>query len=270
MHLYNTQVTPFFSIITVCLNAGNELKKTIDSILHQSFFNYEIIIKDGGSRDASLNELPENKKINLIIKNDQGIYDAMNQALESARGQYVLFLNAGDYFFDNSVLKAFYEIIIRSNYPSVIYCNYMSSKQNIYIQSPVRLTRFFLFRTMLCHQVCMIKREMYYKYGNFNTNYKVDADFDFLLRLIIIGKESYKYLKKIGIYSTHGGFSIQNKSLGKNEVKNIRKLYFPKQYLFYSIFYLMTFPGLRDKIASGNGLLSKLYLKIVNLYNRLI
>ena len=111
---------------------------------------------------------------------------------------------------------------------------------------------------------------MYSKYGNFNTNYKVDADFDFLLRLIILGNESYKYLKKTGIYSTHGGFSVQNKSTGKNEVKNIRKLYFPKHYFIYSIFYLLTFPGLRDKIASGNGLFSKLYLKIVNLYNRLI
>ena len=94
-----------FSIITVCLNAGNDLLETVESTLKQSYSEFEIIVKDGFSKDESICKLPQDKRIHLVQKKDTGIYDAMNQGIEVAQGDYMIFMNAGDKFYDSEVLK---------------------------------------------------------------------------------------------------------------------------------------------------------------------
>ena len=77
-----------FSIITVCLNAGNDLLETVESTFKQSYSEFEIIVKDGFSKDESICKLPQDKRIHLVQKKDTGIYDAMNQGIEVAQGDY--------------------------------------------------------------------------------------------------------------------------------------------------------------------------------------
>ena len=93
-----------FSIVIVCLNPGDKLLPTVQSVLSQQYGNYEIVIKDGGSVDGSAKDLPADSRIKLIVDADTGIYDAMNQALPHMSGQYVLFLNCGDVLHDDQVL----------------------------------------------------------------------------------------------------------------------------------------------------------------------
>lgn len=262
-------MTPFFTIITVCLNAGEELEKTIISILKQKFQNFNIIIKDGLSNDDSFAKLPSSDKIIKVQKKDSGIYDAMNQALEYANGEYILFLNAGDLFYDDSVLGSFFDTITNNKFPALAYCDYTTTALGEYVQSPQKLTNFFLFRTMLCHQVCMIKRDYYNNIGHFNTNLRVDADYDFLLRLLIVNKGSYQHFQKLGIISSSYGFSYQNRDIAIKEVKEIRKRYFPNSYFMYIFLLALTFPSMRQRIANKNGIISKLYQRIVNVYNQL-
>ena len=89
-------MTPFFSIIVVCLNPGEKLLQTLQSIQKQEFRDYEIVLKDGGSTDGSLQELdPGQSGLHVVTKPDRGIYDAMNQAVEEAKGRFVFFLNCG-------------------------------------------------------------------------------------------------------------------------------------------------------------------------------
>ena len=105
---------PFFSIIVVTLNPGEKLSKTIESICSQSCGDYEVVVKDGGSRDYSLEELKARKKkeneadfwnrVEIYEEPDKSIYEGMNQATKHARGQYLYFLNCGDYFHDENVL----------------------------------------------------------------------------------------------------------------------------------------------------------------------
>ena len=71
-----------FSIITVCLNAGQDLLDTVQSTLGQTYENFEIIVKDGGSRDGSMEKLPADPRIRVVTRKDTGIYDAMNQAVD--------------------------------------------------------------------------------------------------------------------------------------------------------------------------------------------
>ena len=87
-----------FSIVTVCLNAGQDLIDTVNSTLGQSYDCFEILVKDGFSTDGSTEQLPEDERIRLIQKKDTGIYDAMNQAVEEALGDYLIFMNCGDRF----------------------------------------------------------------------------------------------------------------------------------------------------------------------------
>ena len=102
-----------FCIITVCLNAEKVLEKTILSVLNQEFNEYEYLIKDGCSYDSTL-RIAESytsafrKKgisYRIISQKDQGIYDAMNQAACAAQGEWILYMNAGDCFANNLVLK---------------------------------------------------------------------------------------------------------------------------------------------------------------------
>ena len=261
-------MTPFFSIITVCLNASESLLQTIDSVLMQKFIDFEIIIKDGGSTDGFFEKVPDDKRILKVQQKDTGIYEAMNQALEYANGQYALFLNAGDFFYDSSILGSFYEAIINNKTPGLIYCDYKTTGIGEYVQSPPKLTNFFLFRTMLCHQVCIIKREFYESLGYFDTTFRVDADYDFLLRLLIVQKAKYLHISMLGIISTSNGFSFQNKNLAKKEVEIIRKKYFKDKYSFYKTLLACTLPSLRGKLANRHGMISKFYQRSVNTYNR--
>ncbi len=262
------KIKPFFSIITVCLNAGEALQKTILSILKQDFKDFNIIVKDGFSHDHSFEKVPNDEKILKIEKKDSGIYDAMNQALDYANGNYVLFLNAGDFFYDKSVLSSYYDGIINNNFPTLIYSDYKTTDLEAYVQSPKRLTKFFLFRTMLCHQVCMVKRDFYDLIGYFDTSLRVEADYDFLLRLIIIEKVSYKHIQRLGIISTSKGFSFQNSDLAKREIRSIRKKYFPKEYGLYNFLLALTLPVFREKLVNKSGLLSKIYQRLINVFNR--
>lgn len=258
---------PFFSIITICLNAGNLLSKTIDSILIQNFIDFEIIVKDGGSTDGAISQLQKDPRLNVYIKNDKGIYDAMNQALTYARGKYILFLNASDYFYDSSILQTFYNCIIKNQNPSLVYCDFTRTNLNEYVQSPLKLSKFFLYRHNLCHQACMIKKDCYIKFGNFDINLKVCADHDFMLRILLLGHVNYKHIQKLGIISTSYGFSSQNNALGLQESNFLKKKYFKKMFLFYTTIYFLTFPILRKKIVESDGIFSVIYQRLVNFVN---
>lgn len=94
-----------FSIIVVCLNPGPKLNQTLDSILSQTYPDFEIIVKDGGSRDGSIETIREDRHIHLYQEPDHSIYEAMNQAVSHVTGDYILFLNCGDLFYDNEVLS---------------------------------------------------------------------------------------------------------------------------------------------------------------------
>ena len=111
--------TKFFSIIVVALNPGERLERTLRSILEQTFTDYEVIIKDGGSKDGSADFIKEEgilekyPQIRMITQPDKSIYDGMNQAVSYAEGKYVQFLNCGDLFYDKEVLKKTAEFILR-------------------------------------------------------------------------------------------------------------------------------------------------------------
>ena len=113
----------FFSLIVVSLNSGEKLKKSLESALSQSFTDFEIIVKDGNSTDDSFDragELLQDSRIKVYHESDQGIYDAMNQAVQYASGDYIYFLNCGDYLYDADTLKKVAEAIQKDGRENLI------------------------------------------------------------------------------------------------------------------------------------------------------
>lgn len=107
----NTSYRPKISVITVCFNAGDILEETIRSVISQTYDNLEYIIIDGKSTDNTHNLLNKYRNhINKIVSEpDNGLYDAMNKGLNIATGDYVNFMNAGDFFCNPNVIKRFIE-----------------------------------------------------------------------------------------------------------------------------------------------------------------
>jgi glycosyltransferase involved in cell wall biosynthesis len=269
---------PLFSIITVCLNAGPSLRATNDSVREQISGNFEHIVKDGGSKDDSVKELEMISRTGVatvISRQDSGIYDAMNQALEVTRGKYVLFLNAGDTFYAPDVLLTLAPFCVGADGPSLVYTDHVTNGKKKRVRSPPTLSRFFLYRTMLCHQVCFIRRKCFDELGGFDTALNIEGDFDFLVRLMLRPGARSQYVPIIGISSLGGGISSQPGMfpLMDREVTTVRKKYFHgTERLAWAALYVCTLPRLRRMIYRSPKLsaLKSIYLFCLNLCYELL
>lgn len=252
-----------FSIITVCLNAGDDLNLTINSILEQTFNDFEIIIKDAFSKDGSIETIPKDKRIRVIQSKDNGIYDAMNQGIENSQGDYLIFMNAGDLFYDNSVLEHLNIEISKSQceiYYGKNYCSDLKSFGNC----PPYIDKYFCYRSMICHQSMVYRRDVIQN-RKYDTEYKVAADKEWLI-YALVKKEIKPRFVPIVIAEYKGqGFSetIKGQELNAAENKRLIDCYYTKNERFiYKIKYLLTLPHIR-KLLIKNKRIHALYNKIV-------
>ena len=113
---------PLISVVTICYNAKNDLEKTILSVLSQTYQDIEYIIIDGGSTDGTVDIIHKysERLFYWISEPDKGIYDAMNKGMDRATGSWINFMNAGDTFCDNEVIKNIFGYNDLSDY-SVFY-----------------------------------------------------------------------------------------------------------------------------------------------------
>jgi len=221
---------PFFSIITVCYNAGNGLLRAIEELQAQTCSDIQYIIKDGGSTDGSFSEasalLREDSRAVLLSCADIGIYDAMNQALSYANGKYVYFLNCGDRFADSEVLadvKQYLEANTAND--TVIYGDFLLRGEKIL--QPQKINRFYLYRRPLNHQSAFFSREIFERQGGFDISFKVRADHEIMLRAYMGGSNFLKLDRVICFYEG-GGFSEreEQRAACANELIALRKRYF--------------------------------------------
>lgn len=266
-----------FSIVVVCLNPGEKLKQTVDSILRQTYTDYEIIVKDGGSRDGSIERLQKDGKIRLFTEKDTGIYDAMNQAVSHAEGEFILFLNCGDVFYGEEVLAeaAAYAAKAHENrggqaVPLVLYGNTYSEKSDVLIFSAPKITGFTCYRNIPCHQSCFYAAKLC-KQKPYRLKYRIRADYDhFLWCFYEAGAEMVHMDITVSSYEG-GGYSEspENRRRDKEEHKEITGTYMSRKALWgYQLMMLCTLAPLRSFLAENehfsriyHGLKEKLYGK---------
>ena len=205
-----------FSVITVCFNAGDKLTNTVKNILSQTERDFEVIIKDGGSKDGSLETLPKDERIKVFDEKDSGIYDAMNQAVSHASGDYVIFMNCGDEFYDGDVLKKAGEFI-KANPDRKIYYGdaYFCNAKEI-ISQPPEITESICYRHMPNHQSCIFDRTLWDDDG-FELKYKIRADYDFFLRSYFVKNIRPAYLGITVASYEGGGYSETSENRKRNQ-----------------------------------------------------
>ena len=217
-----------YSIITVCLNAITHIHRTAESLTQQNYTNFEWIVIDGGSTDGTLDILEEYKDLIsvLVSEPDKGIYDAMNKGILHAKGQDLLFLNAGDSLYDPKTLSS----LDRSSNFELIVGNLFLTQTRTVRESPQLLPRDFLLKVMLPHQATFFNRDIFDKYGYFDTSYRIAGDYEMFSRLIQKYKVSYTHVPDIIANFDETGISSNDifRHLRKKENHRVRWKYFPR------------------------------------------
>lgn len=218
--------SPVLSIITVCFRAKDDVRATLDNVLMQTWKPFEYLVIDGGSDDGTPELLEQYASAFLqagipfryVSEPDRGIYDAMNKGTRMAEGEWLLFLNAGDFLADDRILE---QIFSAPSDGQIIYgdtlCIYQEN-QKLYPALPLtHLT----YEMAFCHQSSFIRRNLLLE-EPYDTTYKVCADHRFFLSMYL-QKKTFDYRPvPISVYEI-AGYSDKNKMLAHREQHRMQK-----------------------------------------------
>lgn len=233
------------TIITVCFNAEAVIEKTIQSVISQNYEETEYIIIDGNSQDSTIPIIKEYQKlsdIRLISEHDKGIYDAMNKGIKLAQGDYIHFLNAGDTFYNQNVIRTVVLNIEKSTdaiYGNIIYCkrneNDVLRKYGYWCGRKI----YFLTGDCINHQALFVRRKVLTT-DEFNIDYQICADREWMMRVMKKGIQFKNIDFTICKYSIdENNVSIREKERYYIEATRCIKQHFPLGYPIYKIFDLI-------------------------------
>ena len=215
------------SIITINLNNKDGLQKTIDSIVSQTFKDFEWIVIDGGSTDGSkeLIELYANHFACWVSEPDKGVYNAMNKGIKVAKGEYINFMNSGDCYAKDDVL----ENLFGSPHAADVIYGYMTrdTVDGEFVNLPLmknKLTWMDFYYDGLPHQSAFIKRQLFETYGYYDESLKAVSDWTFFVKVFVYHHATYEFVPlKISVYLS-GGISD---NIGLQEKEKERQKLFP-------------------------------------------
>ena len=225
----------FFTIIIPTFNSFSTISYTLQSILIQTFRNYEIIIIDNYSTDFTIDKICSFKdfRIRIISESDKGVYDAMNKGITQARGEWLLFFGSDDRLHNNDVLLKLADFL-KSASNSVVYGDVevegdvsWAKGEKIY---GGKFSLYKLLRRNICHQAIFYKREFLLKNNlSYNLSYPVSADWDLNLRAWLI--QPFQYYPGIISYFTAGGISSGGRDDGfQQTIPTLYKKYYNNPY----------------------------------------
>lgn len=185
-----------YSIITVNYNSGSGLQKTVESLLSQSYHNWELILKDCNSIDSSGSyikslDLCGDRRIKKHVSHDTGIYNAMNQALDYVSGDYILFMNSSDAFYQDNVLECIANHIANSNEPDIVYGQSLERYSDYEGYKVNHRVEYLLYGMIAHHQAIIYRNDIFRKY-RYNEKYRIASDYDHLLK---VWKSNVRFLK---------------------------------------------------------------------------
>ena len=258
---------PKLSIITVNLNNKAGLIDTAQSVVAQTWTDYEWIIIDGGSTDGSVEVIKEyadktEKLIYWCSEPDDGIYQGMNKGIEKASGEYCWFLNSGDYAYKNTTLAEVFankfdedivsgDVFFKFGHNDLRLHKYLRNIKN------GKIPEYFWFGKSLPHQSTFIKKECFDKYGKYKTDIGSSADWVFWVDRIVVDNVSYKRIfNKVAVFIVGNNFGVMHTKRRKEYLKSV----FKKKYIFLFIKHIL-FNEWKSVILS-NKLVNKMYTTI--------
>lgn len=215
------------SIITINYNNIDGLIRTRDSIISQTFKDYEWIVIDGGSTDGAKDFLQyHNEEISYwCCEKDNGVYNAQNKGIAKAKGEYMIFMNSGDTFHDKDVLNTVFE---EQQHADVLYGDWIQCFEDghkIKQNAPKEVSLHFFYYDNICHQAMLIKSYILKK-SPYNENYKIYADWAKWIKLVL-AKCSFQYIPIVICNFMMNGISQINLPLCISERELLRANEFP-------------------------------------------
>ncbi|MBO4662143.1 MAG: glycosyltransferase [Bacteroidaceae bacterium] len=241
------------SIVVATYNSADTLADTLESILRQTYQNYEVVLCDGASQDDTMKVVESYKerfgaRLNAVSEKDKGIYDAMNKGIERATGDIVGILNSDDFYTSDNVLERIVATFKSIPLLEAVYgdVHYVKPKD---LSRPVRYysSRYFRPRNMRmgfmpAHPSFYCLKELYSTYGKYRLDYKVAADFDQLFRLLYIHRIRARYIDMDFVTMRTGGASNSglrsHLQIIQDHAKAMRSYGTRVSYLLFSFRYL--------------------------------
>lgn len=221
------------SIITINYNNKPGLEKTLSSVCNQTHKDFEYIIIDGGSSDGSVDVLTKYKsQISYFVsEHDHGVYHAMNKGIRVATGDFLIFMNSGDVFYNHSTIDSIISQLKHTDfilYGDVLVKNESTAYKNIQIH-PEKLSFKYFYQQTICQQACVFKKELFDDVFYFNENYKIVSDWEFLIVAIFINKVPYRKIPLVlAVFDAEGISSNEDmRAIASKEREEVLEHYFP-------------------------------------------
>lgn len=241
------------SVVTVCFNSAATLSNTLESVLSQTYPFIEMVIKDGGSKDDTLDIIKHYEplfkgRLKWKSEKDGGIYDAMNEGIKMTTGDVVGILNSDDYFTSSDVVEKIADCFSKHSIDAVygdIHFVRQGNPQKIarYYSSKMFRPFWLRFGFMPAHPSFYVRRNVYEKAGLYNTDYKIGSDFEMMVRLFQRYRIRAKYVPMDFVTMLMGGASTAGFSshllLAKEDVRacKLNGIYSNQWMMYLKYFY---------------------------------
>lgn len=207
------------SIITVCYNSESTIKETFESVLKQTYKNFEYIVVDGKSKDNTVSIIKDYKMkfktrgivLNYTSEKDDGLYDAVNKGISICTGNIIGIINSDDIIHDKNAFKKIVERFEKDKCDATYSDLYMMDYETMRMPNRIFIAgkKSYKIGWYPPHPTLYVKKDIYNKYGNYDTNYRIAADYDFMVR-IMKNKIKMSYIKEPLIYMRAGGTSTNS------------------------------------------------------------
>ncbi len=215
------------SIITIAYNSGHSIADAIQSVLAQTYPNIEYVIVDGKSKDNTVEVVKSfgDRISQFVSEPDKGIYDALNKGIKMATGDIIGFMHSDDLFASDDIIEKVAALFVKHDVDSIY-----GDLQYVYKNDTNKVLRYwrsgdFSIRKLKMgwmppHPTFYVKKKVYDQYGLFNTNFRIAADYDTMLRFLGKYRISTMYLPEVMVKMRVGGAS--NRSL-KNIIRKSKE-----------------------------------------------
>ena len=231
------------SIITINYNNAEGLRKTIESVLAQTYTDIEYVIVDGASTDGSVDvirELATRPTIKWVSEKDKGIYNAMNKGIRMATSEYIQILNSGDILFDANVTKRMIEQLEQINSQreepiGILYGNMIKVNAQGKVVGKSGYTEYSLrqfYSSTLNHDCAYIRRNLFEEYGLYDEQLKIVSDWKWYLQAIGLGRVKPEYVDIDVTIFDDGGISETNLALRCAERRKVLEEVLPPAVLW--------------------------------------
>ena len=249
------------SIITICYNIKDEIERTCESIVNQTWQDFEWIVVDGGSTDGTVEVLKkyQDRMAVFISEKDKGVYNAMNKGIVHAQGEWLNFMNGGDCYINHDVLEKVFGS--KSYNADVLYGWTYMAKSKVWRKYPEKLTMTWLCSNPLGHQAMFIQKQCFDRYGLYDETFKIAADHERNVCFLYNGQQ-FEYLPfGVSFFAEDGISSVGNRlPILINEWSEIYHRYYTeedvlkygreycKPYFLHPIISLTSFPARIDTV----------------------